>query len=32
MLKSHEVLILTQEVRLQKEDEEKGGCNAEMLN
>lgn len=32
MLKSHEVLVLTQEVRQQKEDEEKDGCNAEMLN
>lgn len=32
MLKSREVLILTQEVRQQKEDEEKGGRNAEMWN
>lgn len=32
MLKSHELLILAQEVRQQKEDEEKRGHNAEMLN
>lgn len=32
MVKSHEVLILTREVRQQREDEEKGGRNAEMLN
>lgn len=32
MLKSHEVLILAQEVRQQKEDKEKRGRNAEMLN